>query len=219
MQADSGLERAFRKVRLLLEGDERTPGLTRQDLERMVGYPERGQGPLSYTLPPQEGLEGVRAVRFFYYPKDPEVTLIIEVEDQQGRPFVGAAGQLLDRILAACGITREEVYIANIVKCRPPGNRTPLREEAEACLPHLRRQIELIKPRIIVLLGSTALQYLVGSEARITKTRGQWLGHLFGARVMPTYHPAALLRDPGKKRSVWEDFQRIRDAYFSLKNA
>lgn len=85
MQADPGLERAFRKVRLILEGDERTPGLTRQDLERMVGYPERGQGPLSYTLPPQEGLEGVRAVRFFYYPKDPEVTLIIEVEDQQGR--------------------------------------------------------------------------------------------------------------------------------------
>ncbi len=85
MQNASGLERAFRKVRLLLEGDERTPGLTRQDLERMVGYPERGEGPLSYTLPPQEGLEGVRAVRFFYYPKDPEVTLIIEVEDNEGR--------------------------------------------------------------------------------------------------------------------------------------
>jgi len=85
MQNASGLERAFRKVRLLLEGDERSPGLTRQDLERMVGYPERGEGPLSYTLPPQEGLEGVRAVRFFYYPKDPEVTLIIEVEDLDGR--------------------------------------------------------------------------------------------------------------------------------------
>jgi len=85
MQDASGLERAFRKVRLLLEGDESTPGLTRQDLERMVGYPERGEGPLSYTLPPQEGLEGVRAVRFFYYPKDPEVTLIIEVEDNDGR--------------------------------------------------------------------------------------------------------------------------------------
>jgi len=85
MQNASGLERAFRKVRLLLEGDERSPGLTRQDLERMVGYPERGEGPLSYTLPPQEGFEGVRAVRFFYYPKDPEVTLIIEVEDLDGR--------------------------------------------------------------------------------------------------------------------------------------
>lgn len=140
-------------------------------------------------------------------------------EDRLGRPFVGAAGQLLDRILVACGITRGEVYIANIVKCRPPGNRVPLREEAEACLPYLRRQIELIKPRIIVLLGSTALQYLVGSEARITKMRGQWLDQPFGARVMPTYHPAALLRDPGKKRPAWEDFQKIRDAYFSLKNA
>lgn len=139
-------------------------------------------------------------------------------EDRLGRPFVGAAGQLLDRILAACGITREEVYIANIVKCRPPGNRAPLREEAQACLPHLRRQIELIKPRIIVLLGSTALQYLVSSEARITKTRGQWIDRLYGAQVMPTYHPAALLRDPSKKRPVWEDFQKIRDAYFSLKN-
>lgn len=139
-------------------------------------------------------------------------------EDRLGRPFVGAAGQLLDRILAACDITREEVYIANIVKCRPPGNRVPLKEEAEACLPYLRRQIELIKPRIIVLLGSTALQYLVGSAARITKMRGQWLDKLFGAQVMPTYHPAALLRDPGKKRPVWEDFQKIRDAYLSLKN-
>jgi len=85
MQNNAGLERAFNRVRLLLEGDEVTPGLTRDDLERMVGYPERGEGPLSYTLPRQEGLEGVRAVRFFYYPKDPEVTLIIEVEDDEGR--------------------------------------------------------------------------------------------------------------------------------------
>uniref|UniRef100_A0A7C2E287 Type-4 uracil-DNA glycosylase n=1 Tax=Ammonifex degensii TaxID=42838 RepID=A0A7C2E287_9THEO len=139
-------------------------------------------------------------------------------EDRLGRPFVGAAGQLLDRILAACGITREEVYIANIVKCRPPGNRVPLREEAEACLPFLRQQIELIRPQVIVLLGSTALQYLIGSEAKITRMRGQWFGPLYGARVMATYHPAALLRDPGKKRPVWEDFQQVRDAYFALKN-
>lgn len=138
-------------------------------------------------------------------------------EDRLGRPFVGAAGQLLDRILSACGITREEVYIANIVKCRPPGNRVPLKEEAEACLPYLRRQIELIRPRLIVLLGSTALHYLIGGGTGITKMRGQWLGPIFGARVMPTYHPAALLRDPSKKRPVWEDFQKVRDAYFALK--
>jgi DNA polymerase len=138
-------------------------------------------------------------------------------EDRLGQPFVGAAGKLLDRILAACGITRGEVYIANIVKCRPPGNRVPSKEEAEACLTFLRRQFELIKPRIIVLLGSTALQHLIGAEARITRVRGQWVGPLYGARVMPTYHPAALLRDPAKKREVWEDFQRIRDAYNALK--
>jgi DNA polymerase len=138
-------------------------------------------------------------------------------EDRLGQPFVGAAGKLLDRILAACDITREEVYIANIVKCRPPGNRVPSREEAEACLPFLRRQLDLIKPRIIVLLGSTALQYLIGPEARITRIRGQWFEQLHGARVMPTYHPAALLRDPAKKREVWEDFQKVRDAYNALK--
>ncbi|MGO0122399.1 uracil-DNA glycosylase [Desulfothermobacter acidiphilus] len=138
-------------------------------------------------------------------------------EDRQGRPFVGPAGQLLDRILAACNIKREEVYIANIVKCRPPGNRVPTREEAETCLPYLIRQIELIKPGIIVLLGATALQYLVGGNARITKVRGQWIDSLFGAKAMATYHPAALLRDPSKKRPAWEDFQKIRDAYFALK--
>ncbi|MEW6182852.1 MAG: uracil-DNA glycosylase [Bacillota bacterium] len=139
-------------------------------------------------------------------------------EDRLGRPFVGAAGKLLDRILEACGITREEVYIGNIVKCRPPGNRVPLREEAEACLTFLQQQIGLIKPRIIVLLGSTALQNLISPDARITRVRGQWLGPIYGARVMPTYHPAALLRDPGKKREVWEDFQKIRDEYNALKN-
>lgn len=138
-------------------------------------------------------------------------------EDRLGRPFVGAAGQLLDKILAACGIAREEVYIANIVKCRPPGNRVPFKEEAEACLPYLRRQIELIRPKLILLLGATALHYLLGVGSGITKMRGEWLGPYFGAKVMATYHPAALLRDPSKKRPAWEDFQKVRDAYFALK--
>lgn len=138
-------------------------------------------------------------------------------EDRLGRPFVGAAGQLLDRILAAAGITREEVYIANIVKCRPPGNRVPLRAEAEACLPWLERQIQLINPRIIVVLGSTALQYLVDPQARITVFRGRWV-EKGGIRIMPTYHPAALLRDPTKKRDAWEDFKKIRDAYREIVN-
>lgn len=138
-------------------------------------------------------------------------------EDEQGRPFVGRAGQLLDRILTAINLTRQDVYIANIVKCRPPNNRVPTRAEAVACLPYLYRQIELIKPRIIVLLGSTALQNLIGPEARITKMRGQWLESKSGIKIMPTFHPAAVLRDPNKRRPVWEDFQKIQEEYLRLK--
>ncbi len=136
-------------------------------------------------------------------------------EDLQGRPFVGAAGQLLDKIIAAGGWTREEVYIANIVKCRPPGNRVPNRDEAEACLPWLRRQIQLIAPQLIVLLGATALQFTIDPKARITAYRGRWIerGRI---KIMPTFHPAALLRDPSKKRPVWEDIQLVRDEYRRL---
>ncbi|MDN5293936.1 MAG: uracil-DNA glycosylase [Eubacteriales bacterium] len=137
-------------------------------------------------------------------------------EDRQGLPFVGAAGQLLDKILAAAEIPVEEVYIANIVKCRPPNNRVPTREEMDACLPWLWRQIELISPAIIVLLGSTALQGLVDPKGRITRVRGQWLDWN-GIKVMPTYHPAALLRDPSKKKPAWEDFKKVRDLYRQLK--
>ncbi len=137
-------------------------------------------------------------------------------EDEQGIPFVGRAGQLLDRILAAIHLTREDIYIANIVKCRPPNNRVPSRAEAVACLPYLYRQIELVNPGIIVLLGSTALQHLISSEARITKMRGQWLESRSGIKIMPTYHPAAVLRDPTKRRPVWEDFQMIQEEYQRL---
>lgn len=135
-------------------------------------------------------------------------------EDRLGRPFVGKAGQLLDKILEAIGLERfTHVYIANVVKCRPPGNRVPRPEEAEQCLPWLYRQIELVSPGIIVLLGSTALKNLIDPEARITKMRGQWLVSKSGIKIMPTYHPAALLRDTSKKRPVWEDFQKVRDEY------
>lgn len=136
-------------------------------------------------------------------------------EDEQGKPFVGAAGQLLDRILTAAGITREEVFIANVVKCRPPGNRIPTPEERQACLPNLRAQFRIIRPRIIVCLGATATQTLIHPEARITKTRGAWIERA-SVKIMPTYHPAALLRDPSKKKPCWEDFQMIRDAYRSF---
>ena len=141
-------------------------------------------------------------------------------EDRLGRPFVGKAGQLLDKILEAIGLERfTHVYIANVVKCRPPGNRAPRPEEAEQCLPWLYRQIELVSPGIIVLLGSTALKNLIDPEARITKMRGQWLVSKSGIKIMPTYHPAALLRDTSKKRPVWEDFQKVRDAYLKTLNS
>ncbi|MDW7684319.1 MAG: uracil-DNA glycosylase [Bacillota bacterium] len=137
-------------------------------------------------------------------------------EDEQGLPFVGEAGQLLNKILAAAQIRREEVYIANVVKCRPPENRTPQKEEVESCLPYLLRQIDCVRPRIIVCLGALATQALLGGEARVTKVRGRWHNRE-GIQVMPTFHPAALLRDPAKKKPVWEDIQKVRDAYRLLK--
>lgn len=138
-------------------------------------------------------------------------------EDRQGLPFVGAAGQLLDRIIIAGGWQPADVYIANIVKCRPPGNRVPQRPEADACKPWLVRQIELVKPQIIVLLGSVALQNMIDANARITRDRGRWQ-EKEGIRIMPTYHPAALLRDETKKRPVWEDIKKVRDLYRELVN-
>jgi len=136
-------------------------------------------------------------------------------EDCQGVPFVGSAGKLLTRILAAVDIQREEVYITNIVKCRPPGNRVPAKEEIDQCIGYLKKQIELINPQIIVCLGSPATQILIDKQARITKVRGNWVekdSRLF----MPTFHPAALLRDPNKKRPVWDDFQKIAASYREL---
>ncbi len=131
-------------------------------------------------------------------------------EDAQGLAFVGAAGQLLTRMIAAIGLSREEVYICNVVKCRPPGNRAPLPEEAEACLPFLRAQFCLVRPRVIVLLGATAARAVLGEQCRITRDRGIWTEKK-GVLFMPTYHPAALLRDESKKRDAWHDFQAVRD--------
>lgn len=140
-------------------------------------------------------------------------------EDRIGRPFVGKSGQLMDRIFEACGWNRRDhLYIANIVKCHPPGNRAPDREERAFCLPYLYRQIEIIKPRIIVLLGAVALQSLVDPSYRITKVRGQWLER-HGAFIMPTYHPAALLRNPSLKREAWEDYKMVIDKYRELVDA
>lgn len=133
-------------------------------------------------------------------------------EDAQGLPFVGAAGQLLDKMLASVGLSAEEVYIANVVKCRPPGNRDPHEDEREACLNYLRYQLLLIKPKIIVCLGRIAAATIIDPAFKITKQRGQWLERK-GYFIIATYHPSALLRDETKKRPAWEDMQAIRKKY------
>jgi uracil-DNA glycosylase len=133
-------------------------------------------------------------------------------EDRLGIPFVGKAGQLLDRILEAASIKRHDIYIANVVKCRPPGNRQPQPQEVDSCLPYLREQIELINPEILVCLGALALRTLLDKKATITSSRGKW-HQVDGRRMIATFHPAALLRDPGKKKDVWTDFKEIIKYY------
>jgi DNA polymerase len=129
-------------------------------------------------------------------------------EDQQGRPFVGAAGQLLTKIIEAMKFTREEVYIANVLKCRPPNNRDPLPDEVNRCKPFLTRQLEIIKPKVICALGAHAAHALINSTEGITRMRGQFYMYN-GIKVMPTFHPAYLLRNESAKRPVWSDVQKI----------
>lgn len=129
-------------------------------------------------------------------------------EDRQGVPFVGPAGDLLTKIIHAIGKTRDAIYIANVVKCRPPGNRNPNPEEVSACLPFLKRQLAVIQPKIVCALGAVAARALLETEEPISRLRGRF--HRYGdARLMPTYHPAYLLRNPEKKRDVWEDMKKI----------
>lgn len=137
-------------------------------------------------------------------------------EDRQGRPFVGPSGELLTKMLHAIGLERSEVYICNIVKCRPPGNRNPEPEEAQACLDYLRAQVALVRPKIIVLLGKVACTYTLKEPAFVTRDHGKWFFQK-GVWFMPTYHPSALLRDPDKKREAWEDLQKLRDKINELK--
>lgn len=129
-------------------------------------------------------------------------------EDAQGRPFVGKAGQLLTKMINAMGFTREQVYIANIVKCRPPGNREPFQEEVNACIGFLYNQIELVKPEIIICLGSTAAVHLLKTGLRISHLRGKFQNYN-GIKVMPTFHPSYLLRNESKKRDVWNDLKLV----------
>lgn len=130
-------------------------------------------------------------------------------EDLQGEPFVGRAGQLLTEIITkGMKLQRADIYIANVVKCRPPGNRNPENDEIASCMPFLHRQIEIIAPKVIVALGTFAAQTLLGVKTPITRMRGVWHAHR-GIKVMPTFHPAYLLRTPGDKRLVWEDIKQV----------
>ena len=149
---------------------------------------------------------------------DPEAKLVFvgeapgTEEDIQGRPFVGKAGELLTRIIKAIDLTREQVYIANIIKCHPPGNRTPKPEEIEICYPFLQRQLDIIKPKLICALGSVAVQTLLETQERITKLRGRFYQYR-DAKLIATYHPAFLLRNPLRKRETWEDMKLLREQY------
>ena len=130
-------------------------------------------------------------------------------EDEQGVPFIGRAGQLLSKIIEAIGLTRDDVYIANVIKCRPPGNRNPEPDEIAECEPFLVRQIETVKPKVIVALGTFAAHALLRTDAPISKLRGTFHEY-HGAKLLPTFHPAYLLRSPERKRDVWDDMKKVR---------
>ena len=136
-------------------------------------------------------------------------------EDLQGEPFVGQAGQLLTKIIQAIQLRREEVYIANIIKCRPPENRNPEPDEIAACEPFLIKQLQVIRPRLICALGAFAAQTLLKTEEKISSLRGRFHEYQ-GIPLMPTYHPAFLLRNPNRKREVWEDMKKIKREYAKL---
>jgi uracil-DNA glycosylase family 4 len=130
-------------------------------------------------------------------------------EDEQGFPFVGKAGQLLDKMIGAMGFSRDEVYVCNIVKCRPPNNRKPEPEEMAACMPYLEEQLATLQPQVIVALGATAVQGIFGTSEGITRLRGRWKLYKGEVPVMPTFHPAFLLRTPAAKKEVWDDLQAV----------
>ena len=141
-------------------------------------------------------------------------------EDQEGLPFVGRAGQLLDKMLSAIDLNRKKVYISNIINYRPPENRRPSEEEMKRYLPFIKRHIEIINPKILVLLGSTAMNALIGNEVVISKMRGKWIEKQFGScrtSVIITFHPAFLMRQPGQKKMAWIDLKMIRDKKIKLK--
>jgi uracil-DNA glycosylase family 4 len=190
----------------------------------------------TWTAPLQsgrrDGLEAVRAAlgdcrrcplsaartQIVFGRGDPQARLVFvgegpgRDEDLRGEPFVGAAGELLTRIIAAIRLQRDQVFICNVVKCRPPGNRTPQADEIATCRPFLARQIECIRPDFIVALGTVAAQTLLETDQPISRLRGRFHDYR-GIRLLPTYHPAYLLRNPAKKRDVWEDMKLLMEVY------
>jgi len=189
---------------LAVEAERLCPsGETFEDIHEEIGDCTRC--PLHLRRTNVVHTEGNRKARLMFVGEAPGAD-----EDMQSRPFVGRAGQLLTKIIEAIGLKREEVLIGNVNRCRPPGNRPPTFEEASMCKPFLEREIAIVQPEVIVTLGNTALQNLLGATQGITKLRGKFQDYK-GIRVMPTYHPAYLLRDPSKKREVWEDLKKVRD--------
>ncbi|HJU55670.1 MAG TPA: uracil-DNA glycosylase family protein [Pyrinomonadaceae bacterium] len=156
--------------------------------------------------------EGNRRARLMFVGEAPGAD-----EDASARPFVGRAGQLLNKIIEAIGLKREDVMIGNVNRCRPPQNRTPTLEEAKTCKPFLLREIAVVRPDVIVVLGNTAMKNLLDTKEGITRLRGKFQDYK-GIKVMPTFHPAYLLRDPSKKREAWEDMKTVRDYLNSVKS-
>jgi DNA polymerase len=186
------------------------PGETFEDIREDIG--ECVRCPLHQGRTKIVHTEGSRSGRLMFVGEAPGAD-----EDASGRPFVGRAGQLLNKIIEAIGLKRDDVLIGNVNRCRPPGNRTPTTEEAKTCKPFLLREIAIARPDVIVVLGNTAMHNLLDTKVGITRVRGQFQDYK-GIKVMPTFHPAYLLRDPSKKREVWDDMKKVRD-YLNEKKA
>jgi uracil-DNA glycosylase family 4 len=210
--------------RLLAENGCQGFECSKESLERIQSWGRKERGPSETLEAIRTDLGDCRRCRLSEKRKnivfgtgDPHAKLMFVgegpgyEEDQMGKPFVGAAGKLLTKIIEAINHTREQVYICNIIKCRPPGNRNPMADEIEVCVPFLKRQIASVKPEVICALGTFAAQTLLETNSPISKLRGCFYDYM-GVRVLPTYHPAYLLRNPEKKRDVWEDMKKLMKA-------
>jgi len=200
------LQRPAAQVAASAEAQSAAPGLTLDEVRADLGDCQRCK------LAP-------RRTHLVFGRGDPAARLLLvgeapgAEEDLQGLPFVGAAGQLLDRLLEKLGLARDEVYIANVLKCRPPGNRTPEPDEIAACSPFLFQQIRALQPQFIVALGAVATQVLLDTKAPLGRLRGRWQPGPEGLRVMPTFHPSYLLRFPAERKKTWEDMQQVMAEY------